>query len=220
MEREIRIMKHTWAIVLAIFACNVAAGQETLHSVAVKGLIMYWKNIPDGLKCQYGFASIDSLKDVHLEEPLNLSQITPTSLDNYKEGDSTESLLSKTELWYFPLSVNNEIKCIIVVDKVDDGFRAVSFGYASLAGEIDALKHTWPASNGYRFHLVVAFQANSYLYTIPELNNHNLSIIELTDSSKSVNSVNVLDVAIKGTPSSTVEQLKRRIYNHADSIEK
>jgi hypothetical protein len=205
--------------VLAIFACNVAVGQETLHSVAVNGLITYWKNIPNGLECQYGFASTDSLKDVHLEEPFNLYQITQASLDNYKEGDSTESLLSKTELWYFPLSVNNEIKSVLVVEKVGNDFRAVSFGYASLAREINAIKHKWPTSNGYRFHLAVAFQANSYLYTVPELNNHNLTIIEPTDRSQPVNSVDVLDAAIKGNPSSTVEQLRRRICNRGDSID-
>lgn len=210
-------MKQTCAIMLTIFAFNIAVGQETLHSVAANGLLMYWKNIPDGLKYQYGFASTDSLKDVHLEEPFNLYQITPASLENYKEGDSTESLLSKTDLWYFPLSVNNEIKSVIVVEKVGNDFRAVSFGYANLAREINTIKHKWHTSNGYRFHLVVAFQANSYLYTIPEQNNHNLTIIELTDSSKSVNSVDALDVAIKGNPSSTVEQLKRRICNRGDS---
>jgi hypothetical protein len=205
--------------VLSIFACNIALGQEPLYDVAEKGLITYWKNIPDGLKDKYGFAATDSLKDVHLEEPFNLYQITQASLNNYKEGDSTESLLSKTELWYFPLSVNDEIKSVIVVDKVGNDFRAVSFGYSRLAREINAIKHKWPASNGYRFHLVVAFQANSYLYTFPEPNNHNLAIIELADSPQSVNSVDVSKVAIKGNLFSTVEQLKKRIYNCGDSID-
>lgn len=212
-------MKHTCAVVLTIFAWNIALGQDSLYDVARKGLITYWKNIPDVLKCQYGFAATDSLNDVHLEKPLNLYQITPASLDNYKEVDSTESLLSKTKLWYFPLSVNDEIKSFIVVDQVGDEFRTVSFGYTRLAREINALTHTRPMSNGYCFHLVIDFEANCYLYTITELNNHNLTIIEPTDNSKSVNSTKESNSAIQGNLSSTVDQLKRRIYNQGNSID-
>ena len=98
-----------------------------------------------------------------------------------------------TNLWYFPLSVNNIIRSILVIDKIGNEFKAVSIGYANLARAINTLKNKWTSSTGYRFKLVVVYQAKSFLYTIPELNNYNLTLIELPDASLLENAADVSD---------------------------
>ena len=40
------------------------------------------------------------------------------------------SILTVTDMWYFPVMIQNEIRCILVVDYMDGKWQAVSLGYA------------------------------------------------------------------------------------------
>ena len=203
-------------LLLIILSSITSWGQNQLFEIAREGLKTFWDKIPPEKINEYGFDITDSINNVHIEEPLNLYQITPTAIENYNQGDSIKSLLSLTDLWYFPLSVDNIIKSILVVDKVGNEFKAVSLGYARLAKAIDALKFKWRSSTGYRFKLVVVYQAKSFLYTIPELNNSNLTFIDLMGNGMLKNTSDLSIQINKENLPLTIRILSSIIQNQGD----
>lgn len=209
-------MKRICTVLLIMLVSHVILGQNHLYDIARNGIKTYWKHIPHEMKNKYGFEITESIDNVYLEEPLNLYKITPIAIENYQQGDSVKSLLSMTNLWYFPLSVNNIIRSILVIDKIENEFKAVSIGYANLARAINTLKNKWTSSTGYRFKLVVVYQAKSFLYTIPELNNYNLTLIELTDASLLENAADVSDKTNLENLSITIWNLMSIIQNQGD----
>ncbi len=153
-------------------------GQTEQVTAAEQGLQVYLKKVPEASKSSYGFDRDDSLEYAYLGKPFNLYTITPARLADFKSGDSINSVISKTDLWYFPVMLHNEIKTILVVDKLQDKWSAVSLGYTPLAGEIEKIIRQWPELKGFNPKIIVVFQADKYLFTIPEIDGYNLTFID------------------------------------------
>ncbi len=150
-----------------------AAADEVLQA-AGEGLPGMLGKIPAGAWGEYGFASGEELAEATPGEPLSLFTITPAALNGYKPGDPVDSLLSETTLWYVPVRVRESVRSFLVMDRVEDRWEAVSFGYVPLAKPVEAMLAQWPASAGYHPRLVLVFQAQQYLFTVPELGGDNL----------------------------------------------
>ena len=147
-------------------------------SAAREGLQPFLGRISPETREIYGFSKSDALARVNLGAPFNLQTITPEVLLNYQAGSPVAALLSKTNLWYFPVMLQNEVKAILVVDGVDGKWQAVSLGYANLAKALGTISQRWPASQGFHPRLIAVFQANQYLVLVPEENpNALISII-------------------------------------------
>jgi hypothetical protein len=192
-----------------ILANNALVGQSPRQEVAQEYLKKCWKNIPDKFKNDYGFDTSDSLRDISLGEPFNIFKITPAAIENYKEGDSTGSLLTKTNLWYFPVMLKEESKAYVIVDKMGDTYKAVSFGYTNLAKGINVIKQNWPASKGHNIKICIAYETQTCLYTIPEINNHNLSTIEMSGKKYLRKSTDAIRDNTIDDLSVTMKQLKK-----------
>ena len=110
----------------------------------------------------------DAFSQVHLGDSFNLYTMTPDALLNYSAGSQVISLLSKTKMWYFLVLIENNVRCILVVDQVDGKWQAVSLGYADLAKAFSRVMRRWPKSKGFNPLLIAVFQANEYLVMVPE----------------------------------------------------
>jgi hypothetical protein len=131
--------------------------------------------IPDGAWSEYGFADGAAVAKATLSAPMPIYTITPAALDGYKQGDPIGSLLSDTTLWYVPVRVEGPVRAVLVVDLLDGKWQAVSLGYVPLAGPLEVLLDQWPQSKGFHPKLVMVYQAQQYLFTIPELGEDNLT---------------------------------------------
>jgi hypothetical protein len=94
--------------------------------------------------------------------------MTPDALLNYSAGSQVISLLSKTTMWYFLVMIDNNVRCILIVDQIDGKWQAVSLGYADLAKALNRVMRRWPQSKGFNPFLIAVFQANEYLVLVPE----------------------------------------------------
>ena len=162
-------------LVLSIILCAViplgawGAVTDEVARAAEEGLPDMLGKIPLGSWNEYGFANGEELALATPGTPLSLSTITPAALNGYKPGDPVSSLLSETTLWYVPVWVEESLRAFLVVDRVEGQWKTVSFGYVPLAKPVEAMLAQWPASAGYHPRLILVFQAQQYLFTIPEL---------------------------------------------------
>ena len=166
-------MSHRWSRLLLM--CGLAAGLTArgaepppeVSRAAETGMPALLGNLPDGALSDYGFGGAAERGRARLGEPFQLATIDPRALLAYRPGDNPEALLTDTTLWYFPVTVDGAIRCLLVVDRTAAGWEAVSLGYVPLARAVDDLLRARAAAGGARPRLVAVFQAREYLYTVP-----------------------------------------------------
>ncbi len=173
-------MKRMFQLVLIItlIIYQLSFGQTKQTNAAEEGLQTFLQKVPKESKILYGFATHDSLELACLGKPFNLHKIAPSEISQFKSGDSVSSIISKTNLWYFPVLLNNKIKSLLVVDTLNGKWAAVSLGYTNLAKELAKIRQQWPESKGFTPKIIIVFQANKYLFTIPEIDEYNLTLID------------------------------------------
>ena len=152
--------------------------QEVLEA-AKTGLPFYLGQIPPGSKELYGFASTDDLSAARLGAPLQMLTITPAAIDKSSSSRTVSSILSETGMWFFPIQIESESKAMLVVDRDDGTWKAVSFGYAGLSHELNELLAQWPDSKGFHPQLIAVFPAMRFYFTVPEVDDFNLTQIRL-----------------------------------------
>ena len=146
-------------------------------NAASNGLPAFLESVSLGNRELYGFTNDTDLAQARLGVPFRVYTITPKNLASHPAESKVTPLLAETTLWYFPVLVGDDTRAILVVDRMADGWRAVAIGYAPLARELHRITKQWPASAGYHPRLVAAFSANRLFFTVPEVDDHNLSPI-------------------------------------------
>jgi hypothetical protein len=179
MERyqKLRGLKTLLCLIFLFVGVNSMAQEPSdgVLKVANDGLISFLKQIPKGAMEEYGFAKDDNLDEAYLGSAFRLHNISPEVLSMYQSNDSVSSVISETDIWYFIVVVNDETKSILIVEKSNDEWKTVGLGYASLAKELDIILKQWPRQDGFNPLLIVVFQAQEYLFTIPEIDEYNLT---------------------------------------------
>jgi hypothetical protein len=174
----VKLMQKILFSLAAILLCiSMASAQEPPQEVmmaAQTGLPQFLGLIPPAERSAYGFTENDDLTKAFLEAPFNLHTIKPPALLAYQSGDSVPALLSKTDMWYFPVMMGEEVRAVLVVDQLDGKWQAVSLGYATLAQQLQGVLQQWPGSKGFHPLLIAVFQAKEHLILVPEANANNL----------------------------------------------
>ena len=160
-------------------ALSGAAFAETapseVLSAADAGLFPFLEELPSSEWEHFGFAPEDKISDARLGNPFHLYTIIPSALLNAKADTPVNTLITPTGLWYFPVMIENQAKTILVVDKMQNGWEAVSLGMAPLVRELQKLKRQWSKAKGYNPKLVAIFQASAFFFTIPEKDSNNFT---------------------------------------------
>jgi hypothetical protein len=176
---KMKILILTIAVLLCITPLTAEArtGPAEVASAAAAGLHSFLDRILGEDGQDYGFTKTDSLDKAYLGDPFNLHTITPDALLNYNNEVPVASILTVTDMWYFPVMIQSEIRCILVVDHMDGKWQAVSLGHANLAKSLDQVRRNWPAENGYNPVLIAVFQAKKFLVMVPEAPEAGLSVL-------------------------------------------
>ena len=190
---------------------------ESVRQAAVEGLQPYLNKIPVESLEEFGFVRGDAVNMASLGTPFLLYTITPAALEQYRTGMTVASIVTPTTVWYFPVLIAGQPRVILVVDRLDNQWKAVSLGYAGLARELGALIRQWKASQGYQPMLIVVFQAKQYLFTIPEKDAYNLTRLTAnkapaTDPLQAI-AAPANDYATLGTVADVIDQLKPVVRN-------
>jgi len=175
---KFRILWVLYSIIIFLFIGFHAIAQEPPDGVlkaANDGLMSFLEQIPKGAMQEYGFAKDDNLDEAYLGGAFRLHNISPEALSMYKSNDSVSAIISETDIWYFLVTINDATKSILIVEKFNSEWKTVGLGYASLAKELSIILKQWPRSDGFNPLLIVVFQAQEYLFTIPAIDEYNLT---------------------------------------------
>jgi hypothetical protein len=113
------------------------------------------KAAQQGLKDFYAGTSASG--NMHLGLGFRMHTVSPHALVNNTEL-TLEALVLPMDMWRFLVLENENPVGLLTVVKVDREWKAVSFGGADLAMEIDAIGKNW---NGYTFRFIRVYQATS-----------------------------------------------------------
>jgi hypothetical protein len=193
-----------------------------VNAAASNGLPVFLAKVPPDSKQQYGFPDNADFSKVHLGSPLLLQTIRPSDLSSNQTSGTVSSVVSDTSMWFFPVLMGAEAKSMLVVDRLGNEWKAVSLGYAPLAGEWNQVLHQWPAASGYHPKLIAVFQARRFYFTVPELGDRNLTPLFSPGDTRIPTNVSVLGLeqnsfryAALGTSSSEMSKL-RSFFERAD----
>lgn len=142
---------------------------------AEEGLQPFLSRIPPGEREGFGLKKTDNPEQAYLGSPFRLHTITPDALSEYQGGDTVDSLISETKMWYFPVMLEDECRTILIVDQMDGQWKAVSLGRTKLARELGKVRKVWSRDKGYNPRLIAVFQAREYFFTVPEKGAYNLT---------------------------------------------
>lgn len=165
-------------LVLLIPFCRVAFGETAPPEVvaaAEAGLLPFLKSLPPEELGNFGFSPADPIDRATPGIPFKVYTITPDALADYQAEDTVSSLLSPTGMWYFPITIDGEMKCILTVAQVDGSWQAVGVGKAALAAQLQEVVNQWPKSRGYDPVLIMVFQAHAYFFAVPQVDDYNLN---------------------------------------------
>jgi len=115
------------ALSLAVEAYAAPPPNDVL-AAAEKGLPAFLKAIPKSELERYGFNNQQELSEAILGEPHEVFTMTPEAIKSYQGGARLPDLLSKTNLWFFPVIVAGEPRTILTVALMQGKWEAVDIG--------------------------------------------------------------------------------------------
>jgi hypothetical protein len=155
-------------------------------SAATNGAQSFLRHVPPGENEFYGFSKDDDLTQASLGNPFRMYTIQPTSLWSDQLSATVTSLVSETTMWFFPVMLGTVARAMLVVDREAGRWKAVSLGYGSLAHELNSIWKQWPESQGFHPKLIAVFQAKRFYFTVPEVDDLNLTPIALPQRTSEV----------------------------------
>jgi len=146
-----------------------------VSAAAEAGLPEFLDEISDAERDRFGFLPGDRLSDAALGEPFQLYTIEPEALLSAPDDVSVESLIIPTGRWFFPVVLEGRPRAILTVERIPEGWKAVTFGMSRVAREIAKVRRQWPESDGFNPKLVIVYQASAYFFTVPEKDSRNFT---------------------------------------------
>ena len=164
-------------LLVLIVALQVGAEdvpQEVVQA-AEEGLPVFLSLIPPSRMENYGFSEKYNQDDAVLGRPFQEYLIYNTDVENYREEDTIYDVLTESLMWYFPVMIADESKCLLGVDKMDDNWEAVSIGNPPYTHRVALARQVWPISEGYDPLFCVSLSICTYFFTIPQVDEYNLT---------------------------------------------
>ena len=106
------------------------------------------------------FTDMDSGNEVRLGLGFQVNTVDPRSLIE-EPGLTLEAMIYPLEMWRFLVFENGTPTALLTVAREGEAWKAVSFGGAELAAEIQTLQNAWPADSGFDLRFVRIYQARA-----------------------------------------------------------
>jgi hypothetical protein len=147
--------------------------------IADVGLRQYLIQIPKRELQTCGLPADVLPEQLSLGMPFHLHCILPNALTDATSVTATEQLLTPTTQYYIPVLVDGISRSVLIVDRVQGQWKAVSLGHAVLGTALGRILADWPENQGFHPKVVLVPQAKEVLFTIPEVSDTNLTRLPL-----------------------------------------
>jgi hypothetical protein len=106
----------------------------TVKNAAETGLPTIIESLKGGSWASFGFLSKEELDSAQLGIPYHVFAMT--------NAGKTNQTIIDTDEWQFPVMVNNDYRCLLMVDKLEGEFKTASIGSAGLATWLQAAERS------------------------------------------------------------------------------
>jgi hypothetical protein len=159
------------AIILALSApCLAIAGPpnpDDLKAVARKEIANLAVFSIQGIH-DLGFDNRPDIEKIVLGEGFEIFTIDPDKLLDESSPQNLQSLVTTTNVWYFPLVVDGNPKTLLKLGFTAGKWSSGSLGSAKFLKEIVTFREAWPASSGYQYRLIHIRQASSHIIELSQ----------------------------------------------------
>lgn len=142
------------AWILLLCAANVSAGQisqfgtdlsvvDKVKQAAEDGLDRWLGAIPEQDMEHYGFSDGASFDGVTLGQPYCVHTLTPEALKSIQVDTDMSGLMTATNMWFVPLLQDGQARCMLTVDLMPEGWRAVAIGDLQVSRDLVDLQRQY-----------------------------------------------------------------------------
>jgi len=186
-------MKHVMLGFISLLLCQgifalADQNRDAANEVAQKGYRQFLeKCLTTAGRANYGISPTEKISDFSIGEAIEKMNLTPKAIVEYKQGQGVSKLLTPNNGYYFPVILNGEAKLMLSVHKWpgENHFEISSLGDGFLAEEYNKLKNQLFCSNGHKMIYADCYEANSCVISFPELDNQNLTFINIDPTRQS-----------------------------------
>lgn len=115
-----------------------------------------------------GFDSRADIEHIELGEGFEIFTIDPDKLLDETSPQDLQSLVTTTNVWYFPLVVEGRAKTLLKLRFTDGKWFASGMGSPKFLKEMCAFQAAWPASSGYKYRLIHVKQAMAHIIELSQ----------------------------------------------------
>lgn len=139
------------------------AGEEPLdvRNAADEGIRIFLKDPRMTGLHRLGFESQYDIDYAALGDGFQIFTVPTDKLLNESDSQDIQSLVTPTNQWEFLVIAGNKTNALLTVDLVDGKWTPVGIGSSGLAKKLSKLLEAWPASVGYQYRLIIAYQVNA-----------------------------------------------------------
>lgn len=138
MSEKVLLLAALFIIFIPQIPAAEVSGKDLVKSLkmeAENALPAYLDAIPRNEEINYGFNSRSEFLQAQIGEPYQVYTISTQNIKNHnKDG---KELLKTTGEYRYPVIVNGEYRALLTLAKTKDGWKAVDFGAARLAEELE-----------------------------------------------------------------------------------
>ena len=131
--------------------------------------------VTEDTKTIIGFSANDDLSAAVLGTPFKLYVLPDDSVINYNGKAALHSIVVESDMWYFPIMINDTVKMMLYVGTKGGAWRRAGLGSAGLARELQCLMTQYSPEKGYTPLLVQQRNTGSYFFNIPQVDAYNLT---------------------------------------------
>ena len=125
-----------------------------------------------------------TIRNATLGEPIEIMELTPASIVNYKQVDGVSKLLTKHCAYYFPILLYGKVRMLMGVYKYlnlgHKHYEIGSLSYVWLAKEFVKIREQNPELANHKMIFAECYAANAMVFSFPELDNQNLQFIDFS----------------------------------------
>lgn len=204
-----------------MFACSISLAGDAPPAEVLRaardGLERFVNKAMADQSGLYGLPAGANVEEFRLDGPWRQFVLPPETVlaANSSVSTANEAILA-TDNWFFPVTYTGCSRALLVVGPVNGEWQSVALGYAGLARELERVRDQWPERKGYHARLVTSFQAQRHLFTIPEVDSPNMTLLQI----RSADAAPFPDYRRLDSPAAVMDQLKAAVQANLSSFRK
>lgn len=156
----------TMIAVIFIFALHISLSYADevppdIRNAAIKGISIFVKDPRMKGLYRLGFESQSDIDYAALVDGFQIFTVPTDKLLNEFDFQDIQSVATPTNQWEFLVVAGNKTNALLTVDLVEGRWTPVGIGSSGLAKKLGKLLEAWPASSGYQYRLIIAYQISA-----------------------------------------------------------